>query len=59
LAGLNPLTYLHECARASGTTPTDQALTRFLPWAAGTDDLTAWTNGRVRATGHRHSAREA
>ncbi len=48
-AGLNPLTYLtaylDECARASGTTPTDQALTRFLPWAAGTDDLTAWANG--------------
>jgi transposase len=48
-AGLNPLTYLtaclDECARAGGTAPTDQALTRFLPWAAGTDDLTAWANG--------------
>lgn len=48
-AGLNPLTYLRayldECARAGGTAPTDQALTRFLPWAAGTDDLTAWANG--------------
>jgi transposase len=47
-AGLNPLTYLtaylDECAQANGTTPTDQALTRFLPWAAGTDDLTAWAN---------------
>jgi transposase len=47
-AGLNPLTYLRayldECARAGGTTPTDQALTRFLPWAASTDDLTAWAN---------------
>jgi transposase len=47
-AGLNPLTYLRayldECARAGGTTPTNQALTRFLPWAASTDDLTAWTN---------------
>ncbi len=47
-AGLNPLTYLRayldECARAGGTAPTGQALTRFLPWAAGTDDLTAWAN---------------
>lgn len=47
-AGLNPLTYLRayldECARAGDTTPTDQALTRFLPWAASTDDLTTWAN---------------
>ncbi len=47
-AGLNPLTYLtaylDECARAGGTTPTGQALTRFLPWTAGTDDLTAWAH---------------
>jgi transposase len=48
-AGLNPLTYLSayldECARAGGTAPTDQTLTRFLPWTANTDDLTAWANG--------------
>jgi len=47
-AGLNPLAYLraylHECARAGATAPTGEALTRFLPWAAGTNDLTAWTN---------------
>lgn len=47
--GLNPLTYLRaylqECAHAGGTAPTGEALTRFLPWAAGTDDLTAWANG--------------
>jgi transposase len=45
-AGLNPLAYLHayldECARAGGTAPTAEALTRFLPWAASPDDLTAW-----------------
>jgi transposase len=45
-AGLNPLAYLtaylQECARAGGRAPTGQALTRFLPWAASTDDLTAW-----------------
>ncbi|MGH3825641.1 MAG: IS66 family transposase [Pseudonocardiaceae bacterium] len=44
-AGLNPLThltaYLDECARAGGTAPAGQTLTRFLPWAANTDDLTA------------------
>jgi len=48
-AGLNPLAYLtgylDECARAGATAPTGAALTRFLPWAASTDDLTAWTNG--------------
>lgn len=47
-AGLNPLAYLtaylDECARGGGRAPTGQALTRFLPWAASTDDLTAWTN---------------
>jgi transposase len=44
--GLNPLiylsAYLDECARAGGKAPTGQALTRFLPWTASTDDLTAW-----------------
>jgi transposase len=44
-AGLNPLTYLtaylNECARAGGTVPTGEALTRFLPWAATTKDLAA------------------
>jgi len=48
-AGLNPLTYLRayldECAQAGGTTPTGETLTRFLPWAAGTDDLKTWANG--------------
>jgi transposase len=48
-AGLNPLTYLtaylHACAHAGGTAPTEQALTRFLPWAAGPDDRTAWAHG--------------
>jgi transposase len=47
-AGLNPLTYLRayldECARAGGRAPTGQALTRFLPWAASTDDLAAWVH---------------
>jgi len=47
-AGLNPLAYLtaylQECARAGATAPTGEALTRFLPWAASTDDLTAWVN---------------
>ena len=47
-AGLNPLAhlraYLDECARAGGTAPTGDALTRFLPWAATTDDLTAWAH---------------
>ena len=47
-AGLNPLAYLtaylQERARAGATTPTGEALTRFLPWAASTDDLTAWVN---------------
>jgi transposase len=47
-AGLNPLAHLHayldECARAGGTAPTGDALTRFLPWAATTDDLTAWAH---------------
>jgi transposase len=45
-AGLNPLTYLRaylgECARVGGRAPTGHALTRFLPWAAGADDLAAW-----------------
>jgi len=48
-AGLNPLAYLRayldSCAQAGGTAPTGQALTRFLPWAAGTDDLKAWAHG--------------
>jgi transposase len=47
-AGLNPLVYLRayldECARAGGRAPTGQPLTRFLPWAVGTDDLTAWAH---------------
>ncbi len=47
-AGLNPLAYLraylHECARAGGTAPTGEALTRFLPWAITTDDHAAWAN---------------
>ena len=45
-AGLNPLAYLtaylNECARVGGTAPTGQALTRFLPWTATPDDLSAW-----------------
>jgi transposase len=45
-AGLNPLTYLQayldQCAQAGSRAPTGQALTRFLPWAADTHDLTAW-----------------
>lgn len=45
-AGLNPLAYLRayldECAQAGGTSPIAEALTRFLPWAASPDDLTAW-----------------
>jgi transposase len=48
-AGLNPLAYLtaylDSCAQASGTAPAGEALTRFLPWAATTDDLTAWAHG--------------
>lgn len=48
-AGLNPLTYLtaylDECAHAGGTAPTGQALSRFLPWTATPDDLTAWRQG--------------
>lgn len=52
-AGLNPLAYLtaylQECARAGGSAPTGQALTRFLPWAASTHDLTAWAHNP-----HRH-----
>jgi len=47
-AGLNPLVhlrvYLDECAQAGGTAPTGEALTRFLPWAAGTDDLKTWAH---------------
>lgn len=47
-AGLNPLVYLRayldECAHAGGRAPTGQPLTRFLPWAVGTDDLTAWAH---------------
>ncbi|PZS25187.1 MAG: hypothetical protein DLM61_20465 [Pseudonocardiales bacterium] len=42
--GLNPLAYLtaylDQCAQAGATAPTGQALTRFLPWAASTNDLT-------------------
>ncbi len=45
-AGLNPLAYLRayldECAQAGGTAPNGPALTRFLPWAASTEDRTAW-----------------
>jgi transposase len=45
-AGLNPLAYLtaylQECARAGGTAPTGEELTRFLPWAVSTQDRTAW-----------------
>jgi len=45
-AGLNPLAYLtaylDECARAGGTAPTGQELTRFLPWAMSTQDRTTW-----------------
>jgi len=48
-AGLNPLTYLtaylDACAHNSATAPTGEALTRFLPWAATPDDLTAWSHG--------------
>jgi transposase len=51
-AGLNPLTYLttylQECARAGGSAPTGAALTRFLPWSASTDDLTAWAHNPHR-----------
>jgi transposase len=47
-AGLNPLAYLRAyldgCAQAGGTAPHGQALTRFLPWAATTNDLTAWAH---------------
>ncbi len=47
-AGLNPLAYLRayldECARADATAPAGEALTRFLPWAASQQDLTAWSN---------------
>jgi transposase len=47
-AGLNPLAYLtaylDQCAQADGTAPTGEALTRFLPWAASTDDLHAWAH---------------
>ena len=52
-AGLNPLaylrTYLDQCARAGGRAPTGQALTRFLPWAAGTDDLDTWSQDPRRS----------
>jgi hypothetical protein len=45
-AELNPLAYLRayldECARAGGTAPTAEALTRFLPWAVSAQDRTAW-----------------
>lgn len=45
-AGCNPLTYLtaylDACAAAGSTAPTGDALSRFCPWAASTDDLTAW-----------------
>jgi transposase len=60
-AGINPLlylrAYLNECARAGGTAPTGQALTRFLPWTATTEDLTAWThtNGDVRCADRPHT----
>jgi len=42
-AGLNPLSwltsYLDACARCGGRPPEGNALERFLPWAAGEDDL--------------------
>ena len=51
-AGLNPLAYLtaylKECARAGGRAPTGETLTRFLPWTASTDDLTAWAHNPHR-----------
>ena len=51
-AGLNPLAYLtaylQECAQSGGSGPTGAALTRFLPWAASTDDLTAWAHNPHR-----------
>lgn len=54
-AGLNPLAYLRvyldECARAGGQAPAGAALTRFLPWAASTDDLTAWAHNPHRRRG--------
>jgi transposase len=47
-AGLNPLAYLSayldSCAQAGATAPHGQALTRFLPWAATPEDLTAWAH---------------
>jgi hypothetical protein len=47
-AGLNPLTYLtaylDTCAHHGATAPQGPALTRFLPWAATTDDLTTWAH---------------
>jgi transposase len=47
-AGLNPLTYLRAyldaCAQAGGTAPDPETLTRFLPWAATSDDLAAWAH---------------
>lgn len=46
--GLNPLIYLRAyldaCAQAGGTAPDREALTRFLPWAATSDDLAAWAH---------------
>jgi len=60
-AGINPLpylrAYLNECARAGGTAPTGEALTRFLPWTATTADLTTWahTNGDVRRADPPHT----
>ncbi len=51
-AALNPLAYLtaylQECARAGGSAPSGTALTRFLPWAVSTDDLTAWAHNPHR-----------
>ena len=53
-AGLNPLAYLtaylDECARAGARAPTGAALTRFLPWAASTEDLTDWARNPHRRT---------
>jgi transposase len=45
-SGLNPLTYLADylqaCADNDAQPPQDEALQRFLPWAASPADLTRW-----------------
>jgi transposase len=52
-AGINPLAYLtaylEACGTAGGRAPTGQALARFLPWQASSQDLAAWRNGDVPA----------